>query len=123
MVDRVLTQVVSGTRKISETGAIRLVNELGYVEYEYRYSSPQTSQYPNAEYIGNDDNATFTDQSLGLSGTGSNYTEFAWIVNTDLSPGALNLSQVLIGSGTVEPPSVIVQGISLSVTNLEIIST
>lgn len=123
-VDIVFTNEISSGRSLSETGAIRLVNELGFVEATYTYSFPQTNRYPGAIFIGDDDDFVFADQSLGLQGTGSGYAAFSWGVNAVLTPGAANQGQTLIPGGVApEPPEVVILGIRRIGGTVEIVST
>ncbi len=75
---------------------IRLLNEVGGIEYSLSYSGPMPgfNRIPPSQY----DTASY---SLNLAGVGSNYADFAWTL-TNYTPRTINPGQTLVPQG--EPP-------------------
>lgn len=100
--DQILTNVLAYTSPLG----IRLLNELGYPVSSA--SIRGTMRY--FQRINDEDEFIFSDKSLSLTGTGSNYVDFTWSTNYIATPGASNIDQQFgDGSlpGTMEPPILI----------------
>ena len=105
-VDVAFTNVISGQNSLARRGSVRLRNEFGGTEFLLTYGDPQpTNMGSSAYYLGWDDYFTFTDWSLCAAGTGSNWTDFSWVTNSPVTPGAMNEGQVLVGGWTNPMPS------------------
>lgn len=100
-VDTVFTNIESGAGQLYETGGLRLYNANGVLLQSLCYGLTALSGFT---YIGYDDDMfqLLEDDSLGMTGTGSNLVNFTWVTNTPPSANGVNASggQTLVNGNT-----------------------
>ncbi len=94
-----------GPNYIKDPGGLILKRDFGAIEYKICFNSTILTAY-GFEYIG-DDFAIDIDwlpaaKSLQLTGTGSNYYNFAWSWEEGFTPGTVNTGQTITGGGSNE---------------------
>ena len=99
--DILLTNGVVGSGAAQDSlptprGMIVIERSMGAHEYRYSYGAGGTA-FSNATFIGEDAAFGITDETLALSGTGTSYSDFAWMVVSNTgTPGVENSLQTLI---------------------------
>jgi len=106
-----------GTQKLPIQGGIKLTRSWGAVEQAIFYNI-DASSVPAGYVLAGADSLNYQTGSLGLIGTGANYSDFSWIELTSASPRLQNQGQALLGI-TIQatPPIIYIYGVRIN-TNI-----
>ncbi|MEM7392243.1 MAG: hypothetical protein AAF492_07825, partial [Verrucomicrobiota bacterium] len=89
---------VQGNSQIPERGAVRLRNEIGVVIDQLSFGA--VNMMSGFEYIGAETDGAFVEDLYALTGCGSVYEDFSWVIDGNLTPGMMNVAQTLKGGNT-----------------------
>ncbi|MDP7024011.1 MAG: hypothetical protein QGH42_07200, partial [Kiritimatiellia bacterium] len=99
---------------LPEQGGIQLVRSFGGVQHAVSYGTSfgysAAQGMTNYVYIGQD--SYLTDSSIALTGSDSNYTQFAWgTTGNGFTPGQVNSGQTLLGNPVPEVFELIIENL------------
>ena len=101
---------------LAKEGTLRILDALSNEIYAVSYGVPAPTGFPNAVYAGEDSDFVIEDESLALSGTGTNGLQFTWGNNVTISPGSANPGQTLEDSGIGPTPDILIVGLEQGAT-------